>query len=147
MTLIPLRLQNQSLTSSDHASPSSPTPAADETSDEPFTPTTQPQILDTSIATYLIHVFQHDVLPNIRRIILQQGSIKSGELKREQFEWSLWDLDRVYEGLYQFMEMMVVFAEDEDSKKIMLEGVSEAVADLKFCRRRWQSLSGGAWHP
>ena len=131
MTLSPLRLQNQSLTSSDHASPSSPTPAADETSDEPFTPTTQPQILDTSIATYLIHVFQHDVLPNIRRIILQQGSIKSGELKREQFEWSLWDLDRVYEGLYQFMEMMVVFAEDEDSKKIMLEGVSEAVADLK----------------
>lgn len=130
MTLIPLRLQSQSLTSSDHASPSSPTPATDAT-DEPSIPTIQPQILDTSIAAYLIHIFRQDVLPNIRRIILQQGAIKSGELKREQFEWSLWDLDRVYEGLYQFMEMMVVFAEDEDSKKIMLEGVSEAIAGLK----------------
>lgn len=91
-----------------------------------------PQLLDTSIAAYLIRVFRLDVLPNIRRIILQQGAIKSGEMKRENFEWSLWDLDRVYEGLYQFMEMMVVFAEDDGAKTIMLEGVKEAVAGMKF---------------
>ncbi|KAI5807371.1 spinocerebellar ataxia type 10 protein domain-containing protein [Peziza echinospora] len=82
--------------------------------------TSSPDILDTSISAYLIRVFRTEVLPNIRRIILQQGAIKNGEMKRENFEWSLWDLDRVYEGLYQFMEMLVVFAEDNETKQIML---------------------------
>ncbi|KAF8422649.1 hypothetical protein EV426DRAFT_161305 [Tirmania nivea] len=147
MTLIPLRLKNQSLMSSRYMFPTSPAPTPTtissekskasptditDTATQPHGITTAPSLLDTSIAAYLIRVFRIDVLPNIRSIILQQGAIKSGEMKRENFEWSLWDLDRVYEGLYQFMEMMVVFAEDEEGKKIMLEGVKEAVANMKL---------------
>ncbi|KAF8475816.1 spinocerebellar ataxia type 10 protein domain-containing protein [Kalaharituber pfeilii] len=126
MTFIPLRLGNQRLVSSKFTFPSS-SKSHDQKGQAGKAPVTTPlpypAILDTSIAAYLIHVFRKDVLPNIRRIILQQGAIKNGELKRENFEWSLWDLDRVYEGLYQFMEMLVVFAEDEEAKKIMLADV------------------------
>ncbi|KAF8459411.1 hypothetical protein BGX38DRAFT_1264342 [Terfezia claveryi] len=153
MTLIPLRLNNQPLISTKYMFPSSPatTPAtisifsekskASPTNNtdtdtaiatQPHGMTIAPPLLDTSISAYFIHVFRTDILPNIRSIILQQGTIKSGEMKRENFEWSLWDLDRVYEGLYQFMEMMVVFAEDEESKKMMLEGVKEDVENMKF---------------
>ncbi|RPB25869.1 hypothetical protein L211DRAFT_835950 [Terfezia boudieri ATCC MYA-4762] len=151
MTLIPLRLNNQLLISSKYMFPSSPTttPATISsekskasstnntdtntlTATQPHGMTTAPSLLDTSISAYFIHIFRTDVLPNMRSIILQQGAIKSGEMKRENFEWSLWDLDRVYEGLYQFMEMMVVFAEDEESKEIMLKGVKEAVENMKF---------------
>ena len=114
------------------ASPTGSTDTNTNTATQSHEITTAPSLLDTSIAAYLIHVFRTDVLPNIRSIILQQGAIKSGEMKRENFEWSLWDLDRVYEGLNQFMEMMVVFSEDEGSKRIMLEGVKEAVANMIF---------------
>ena len=123
MTLVPLRLKDQSLisprctfSSASKNQPSKPTAFSSSAALSQL-------VLDTSIAAYLIRIFRKDVLPNIRRIILQQGAIKNGELKRENFEWSLWDLDRVYEGLYQFMEMLVVFAEDDEAKKIMLADV------------------------
>ena len=119
VTIIPLRLKKKQFVSSrfEYSLPDSPANSSS-------TMSSPSHLLDTSIAAYFILVFRKSVLPSIRRIILQQGAIKNGELKREEFEWSLWDLDRVYEGLYQFMEMLVVFAEDDESKKLM-------VADIK----------------
>lgn len=39
-------------------------------------------------------------------------------------------MDRIYEGVYQFLELLVLFSEDEEAKKVLLAGDKGLVADL-----------------
>lgn len=75
-------------------------------------------------------VFRKQVLPPTIKIIQLQGAIRKGKEGKEKFEYSLWDLDRIYEGVYQFLELLVLFSEDEDAKKVLLAGDKGLVADL-----------------
>lgn len=57
-------------------------------------------------------------------IIHLQGDIRNGKQAKELFEHSLWDLDRIYEGLYQFLELFVLFSEDEHAKEVLIGPVA-----------------------
>ncbi|CAZ80665.1 unnamed protein product [Tuber melanosporum] len=65
-----------------------------------------PPIIESSIPTFFVAVLRKQVIPPTIRIIKLQGAIREGKAKKETFELSLWDLDRVYEGLYQFLELL-----------------------------------------
>lgn len=89
-----------------------------------------PPAIEGSIPTFFVGVFRKQVLPPTIKIIQLQGAIRKGKEKKEKFEYSLWDLDRIYEGVYQFLELLVLFSEDEEAKKVLLAGDKGLVADL-----------------
>lgn len=86
--------------------------------------------IEGSIPTFFVGLFRKQVLPPTIKIIQLQGAIRKGKEKKEKFEYSLWDLDRIYEGIYQFLELLVLFSEDEKAKKVLLAGDKGLVADL-----------------
>ncbi|KAH8153766.1 uncharacterized protein LAJ45_01533 [Morchella importuna] len=86
--------------------------------------------IENSIPAFFVGVFRKQVLPPTIKIIKLQGAIRKGQEKKESFEYSLWDLDRIYEGVYQFLELLVLFSEDEEAKKVLLAGDKGLVADL-----------------
>ncbi|KAI5778382.1 spinocerebellar ataxia type 10 protein domain-containing protein [Geopyxis carbonaria] len=78
-----------------------------------------PPVIENSIPTFFINVFRKQVLSPVIKIIQLQGDIRSGIQAKEVFEHSLWDLDRIYEGIYQFLELFVLFSEDEQAKEVL----------------------------
>lgn len=89
-----------------------------------------PPMIEGAIPTFFLGVFRKQVLSPTIKIIQLQGAIRKGKEKKEKFEYSLWDLDRIYEGVYQFLELLVLFSEDEEAKKVLLAGDKGLVADL-----------------
>ncbi|KAG0124124.1 hypothetical protein HOY82DRAFT_618359 [Tuber indicum] len=89
-----------------------------------------PPIIESSIPTFFVAVLRKQVIPPTIRIIKLQGAIREGKAKKETFELSLWDLDRVYEGLYQFLELLVLFSEDEEAKRVLISSDKGIVGDL-----------------
>jgi hypothetical protein len=90
----------------------------------------QPPPIEGSIPTFFVNAFRKQVLNPVISIIQLQGKIREGKEKKETFELSLWDLDRIYEGVYQFLELFVLFSEDEEAKKILLTHEKGLVEDL-----------------
>lgn len=119
----PFNISSPSITASPTTSVASPL-------DEPTGPYEAPPIIESSIPTFFVGVFRKSVLPPTIKIIQLQGAIRKGKEKKEKFEYSLWDLDRIYEGVYQFLELLVLFSEDEEAKKVLLTGDKGLVADL-----------------
>lgn len=89
-----------------------------------------PPIIESSIPTFFVAVLRKQVIPPTIAIIKLQGAIREGKTKKETFELSLWDLDRVYEGLYQFFELLVLFSEDEEAKRVLVSSDKGMVGDL-----------------
>lgn len=89
-----------------------------------------PPAIDDTIPVFFMNIFRKQVLPPVIKIVQLQGAIKNGKEKKEAFEFSLWDLDRIYEGVYQFLELMVLFSEDAAAKAVLLSGEYGLVADL-----------------
>jgi len=90
----------------------------------------QPPAIESAIPTFFASAFRKQVLNPVIKIVQLQDAIRSGKEKKEAFELSLWDLDRIYEGVYQFLELFVLFSEDEEAKKILVTNEKELVADL-----------------
>ncbi|KAL7275318.1 hypothetical protein RUND412_001743 [Rhizina undulata] len=96
----------------------------------PDGPSDHPHAIETSIPTFFLTVFRKHVLPSIVKIVKMQGAVHKGTMKKEKFEFSLWDLDRIYEGLYQFFDLLVLFSEDEEARKIMVAGDKGLISEL-----------------
>ena len=63
--------------------------------------------LDTNLIRFLISMFRNNILPRALAIIWLQGKIRDGIGEAEDFEranLNLWDMERAYEGVYQFLE-------------------------------------------
>jgi hypothetical protein len=90
----------------------------------------QPPPIQNTIPTFFVSVFRRQVLSSVIGVIQLQGAIKSKQKPKDAFEYSLWDLDRVYEGVYQFLELFVLFSEDEDAKEILVTGERGLISDL-----------------
>lgn len=89
-----------------------------------------PPPIESSIPTFFVNVFRRQVMGPVVNIIRLQGAIRRGEQGKDQFEYSLWDLDRIYEGVYQFMELFVLFTEDDTAKKVLHGAGDGLVVDL-----------------
>jgi len=87
-------------------------------------------VIDSGIPTFFVNAFLKQVIDPIISIIQLQGAIHAGKESKDALEMSLWDLDRIYEGLYQFMELFVLFSEDDDARKALTVCEKMLVADL-----------------
>ncbi|KAI9781731.1 MAG: copper transport protein [Geoglossum umbratile] len=99
----------------------------------PPPPHTPPYCFDTMIIKFVFSVFRQTVIPQTCALIFLQGQIRGGQATPEDFPLNLWDMERVYEGVYQFLEFFAVLAEDPAWKKLLVEWeiVHELVALLK----------------
>lgn len=107
-----------------HPAPPKPAPAS---ADDPES-VDHPPPIERAIPSFFVSVFRKQVLGPVIEIVQLQGAIRSGKQTKEAFELSLWDLDRIYEGVYQFLELFVLFSEDDEAKNILVE--RRLVADL-----------------
>lgn len=89
--------------------------------------------VDIYIVRYIFTIFRSSIIPETCALIYLQGQIKAGAAHPDDFPLNLWDMERVYEGVYQFLEFFAVLTESEDWKELLVnwEIVSELVTLLR----------------
>ncbi|KAL9099471.1 MAG: hypothetical protein Q9163_005034 [Psora crenata] len=89
--------------------------------------------VDIYIVRYIFTIFRSSIIPETCALIYLQGQIKAGAALPEDFPLNLWDMERVYEGVYQFLEFFAVLTESEEWKELLVnwEVVSELVTLLR----------------
>lgn len=87
-----------------------------------------PTRVDLLIIRYIFTVFRQCIIPETCALIYLQGQIRAGAALPEDFPLNLWDMERVYEGVYQFLEFFAVLTESEDWKQLLVSW--EIVAEL-----------------
>ena len=89
--------------------------------------------VDIYIVRYIFTMFRSSIIPETCALIYLQGQIKKGAALPEDFPLNLWDMERVYEGVYQFLEFFAVLTESEEWKDHLVtwEIVSELVTLLR----------------
>lgn len=107
--------------------PSTSGPAAPTRQREPLTR------VDLLIVKYIFTIFRQCIIPETCALIYLQGQIRAGAAQPDDFPLNLWDMERVYEGVYQFLEFFAVLTESEDWKGLLVEWeiVSELVTLLR----------------
>ncbi|MCJ1397432.1 copper transport protein [Xylographa trunciseda] len=92
-----------------------------------------PTRVDLLIVRYIFTVFRQSIIPETCALIYLQGQIRQGAAFPEDFPLTLWDMERVYEGVYQFLEFFAVLTENETWKDLLVrwEIVSELVTLLR----------------
>lgn len=88
---------------------------------------------DIAIVRYLFAEFRQHIIPQICSLIFLQGQIHRGKAAVEDFPLNLWDMERMYEGVYQYLEFFAILTDHEEWKKHMAqwEVVSELITLLR----------------
>lgn len=84
--------------------------------------------VDVLTVRYIFTVFRGNIVPETCALIYLQGQIRAGAALAIDFPLNLWDMERVYEGVYQFLEFFAVLTESNDWKGLLVEW--EIVYDL-----------------
>ncbi len=89
--------------------------------------------VDIYIVRYIFTIFRQCIIPETCALIYLQGQIGAGLALPEDFPLNLWDMERVYEGVYQFLEFFAVLTESEEWKDLLVnwEIVNELVTLLR----------------
>lgn len=89
--------------------------------------------VDYLIVKYIFTIFRQCIIPETCALIYLQGQIRAGAALPEDFPLNLWDMERVYEGVYQFLEFFAVLTESEDWKAFLVDWkiVNELVTLLR----------------
>ncbi len=92
-----------------------------------------PSRVEVLIVRYIFTVFRQSIIPETCALIYLQGQIRAGSALPEDFPLNLWDMERVYEGVYQFLEFFAVLTENDYWKSLLVkwEIVSELVTLLR----------------
>jgi palmitoyltransferase len=88
---------------------------------------------DAHMVNFLLTEFRRHIIPQTCALIFLQGQIRAGHAQPEDFPLNLWDMERMYEGVYQYLEFFAILTEHE-TWKIMLsnwEVANELVTLLK----------------
>ncbi|KAF2494888.1 hypothetical protein BU16DRAFT_550657 [Lophium mytilinum] len=96
-------------------------------------PDTYPMRVDVHMVNFLLTEFRRHIIPQTCALIFLQGQIRAGFAHPEDFPLNLWDMERMYEGVYQYLEFFAILTEHEVWKKMMAEWeiTSELVTLLK----------------
>ncbi|KAK2761757.1 copper transport protein [Arachnomyces sp. PD_36] len=84
--------------------------------------------VDVLTVRYIFTIFRGTIVPETCALIYLQGQIRAGNALPEDFPLNLWDMERVYEGIYQFLEFFAVLTENNDWKNLLVQW--EIVYDL-----------------
>ena len=88
---------------------------------------------DIQTVHFLFTEFRTTIIPQICALIFLQGQIRVGHAQLDDFPLNLWDMERMYEGVYQYLEFFAILTDHEAWKERMAEWevVSELVTLLR----------------
>ncbi|KAL9055817.1 MAG: hypothetical protein Q9162_003351 [Coniocarpon cinnabarinum] len=92
------------------------------------TPLSPPIRYDIQIVHCLFSEFRQTIIPQICALIFLQGQIRVGHAGLDDFPLNLWDMERMYEGVYQYLEFFAILTDHEEWKDLMAEW--EVVSEL-----------------
>ena len=84
--------------------------------------------VDVLTVRYIFTIFRGNIISETCALIYLQGQIRAGHALPEDFPLNLWDMERVYEGVYQFLEFFAVLTENMEWKDLLVRW--EIVYDL-----------------
>lgn len=92
-----------------------------------------PTRVDILVVRNMFTKFRQCVIPETCALIYLQGKIRTNAVAADGFPLTLWDMERVYEGVYQFLEFFAVLTETEEWKGLLVqwEIVNELVTLLR----------------
>jgi hypothetical protein len=82
---------------------------------------TYPQRVDVHMVSFLFTEFRRHIIPQTCALIFLQGQIRNGTVSPEEFPLNLWDMERMYEGIYQYLEFFAILTEHDVWKRMMAE--------------------------
>ncbi|KAK3678625.1 hypothetical protein LTR78_001923 [Recurvomyces mirabilis] len=71
-----------------------------------------PTRTDLHTLNFLFTEFRQHIIPQTCALIFLQSQIHVGRASPEDFPLNLWDMERMYEGVYQFLEFFAVVCEE-----------------------------------
>ncbi|GAB1732072.1 hypothetical protein NU195Hw_g8927t1 [Hortaea werneckii] len=80
-----------------------------------------PSRVDLHILNFIFTEFRQHIIPQTCALIFLQGQIHAGRASPEDFPLNLWDMERMYEGVYQYLEFFAVLTEEGVWKGILAE--------------------------
>ncbi|KAF2635642.1 hypothetical protein P280DRAFT_461570 [Massarina eburnea CBS 473.64] len=88
---------------------------------------------DAHMVNFLLTEFRRHIIPQTCALIFLQGQIRAGHAQPEDFPLNLWDMERMYEGVYQYLEFFAILTEHETWKNMLSnwEVANELVTLLK----------------
>ncbi|KAF2713730.1 hypothetical protein K504DRAFT_371208 [Pleomassaria siparia CBS 279.74] len=88
---------------------------------------------DAHMVNFLLTEFRRHIIPQTCALIFLQGQIRAGHAQPEDFPLNLWDMERMYEGVYQYLEFFAILTEHEVWKNMLSnwEVANELVTLLK----------------
>ncbi|KAF2207935.1 hypothetical protein CERZMDRAFT_71198 [Cercospora zeae-maydis SCOH1-5] len=96
-------------------------------------PPDMPSRVNLHILNFIFTEFRQHIIPQTCALIFLQGQIHAGRASPEDFPLNLWDMERMYEGVYQYLEFFAVLTEEGVWKGILgeWEMASELVTLLR----------------
>ncbi|KAF2485671.1 hypothetical protein BDY17DRAFT_109874 [Neohortaea acidophila] len=76
-------------------------------------PPPPPGKVELHILNFVFTEFRQHIIPQTCALIFLQGQIHKGRASPDDFPLNLWDMERMYEGVYQFLEFFAVLAEEQ----------------------------------
>ena len=67
---------------------------------------------DLQLMTFLFSEFRQHIIPQTCALIFLQGQVRRGRAGSEDFPLNLWDMERMYEGVYQVLEFFAAIVEE-----------------------------------
>ncbi|KAI9718477.1 MAG: copper transport protein [Chrysothrix sp. TS-e1954] len=102
---------------------------------DPLNPSSleQPLRYDVQIVHCLFSEFRQQIIPQMCALIFLQGQIRQGYAGLDEFPLNLWDMERMYEGVYQYLEFFAILTDHDDWKQLMAdwEVTSELITLLR----------------
>jgi len=100
------------------------------------TPSTYPQKVDVQMVNFLLTEFRRVIVPQTCALIFLQGQIRTGIVCVDEFPMTLWDMERIYEGIYQYLEFFAILTEHSSWKKMLTDWqiTSELITLLEIGR-------------
>lgn len=110
---------------------------------------TTPSRVDLHILNFIFTEFRQHIIPQTCALIFLQGQIHVGRASPEDFPLNLWDMERMYEGVYQYLEFFAVLSEEGMWKGILAswEMASELVTLLRELEGGIPKMNAGPPHP
>jgi hypothetical protein len=104
-----------------------------EATSRPAPPQDVPTRTDLHILNFIFTEFRQHIIPQTCALIFLQGQIHAGRASPEDFPLNLWDMERMYEGVYQYLEFFAVLTEESIWKGVLgqWEMASELVTLLR----------------
>ncbi|KAF4547666.1 putative copper transport protein [Elsinoe fawcettii] len=93
----------------------------------------EPSAVEVHVVNFIFMEFRRRIVPQTCALIFLQGKIHDNVAPPEEFPLNLWDMERMYEGVYQYLEFFAVLTEEQSWKDIMAKWqvASELVTMLK----------------